>query len=202
MFARDNKQTSVIIIRNQNKENGFTYIEVMIAIVILTVGVLAVMAALTSALITSYGNENRVQAKQMVHQALESIFTAKDVKRTGVSEGWDSIGNIGSNVVGGVPHGIFVSGFQPIHQDPGPDGLVGTLDDACGYSNCIINGVTVNTSPLIPGLERRIVITDVDDPERPYPTYAYSQRQITVTVRYRLNQIWLQESATTFVTNY
>ncbi len=189
----------------ENRQGGFTYIEVIISIVILTIGILGAISAMTAAVVTAYGNEDRVQAKQIVHQTLESIFTAKDVPRPGATVGWHSIGNIGSNVDPdpGVARGIFVTGFQPVHQSAGPDGLMGTADDACGLADCVINSVVVNNSPILTDFERQIVITDIDDPERPVSSgYEIKQRQVVVTVRYRLNRLWLQESATTFVTDY
>ena len=189
----------------KNQQAGFTYIEVIISILILTVGIMGAMAAMTAAAVSAYGDQNRVQAKQIIHQSLESIFTAKDIIIPGASQGWNSIGNVGSNPdpVTGAPLGIFVTGFQPIHQNAGPDGLLGTADDACGGGNCVISGTTVNTSAVLPDFQRQIVITDIDDPDRPVASgYPIAQRQVTVTVRYHLNQLWVQESATTFVTNY
>ena len=53
-------------------ERGFSYIDVMIALVILLVGILASTAALTANLVRSYETEKQVIAKQI---ALSTIIT-------------------------------------------------------------------------------------------------------------------------------
>ncbi len=49
-------------------EAGFTYIDVMIAIVILMVGILALMAAMSGAVLQAKGQEQQLIAKQVQPQ--------------------------------------------------------------------------------------------------------------------------------------
>lgn len=184
-------------------EGGFSYIDVMAALVILLIGLLAATGALTANLLRSYESEKLVVAKQLALSTTESIFSARDIARNGALEGWDSIGNIGNNPVNGVPQGVFATGFNPIREDVGWDGLAGTADDACPEgSTCEVAGRPANNSPVIPGFSRQIVITDISDPERPSPPHAITRRRIDVTVRYRVNQLEREQVVSTIITNY
>ncbi len=190
--------------RKQEKfQRGFSYIDVLIAIFILMTGILAMVSAITSNLLRTYETEKRVIAKQTALSTIESIISAKQIARTGVIEGWDSIGNVGNNPVGGVAKGIFLNGWSPIREDLGWDGVAGTSDDACPSGNgCVVSGRPVNNSAELQGFDRQIIIEDIDDPERPSPPNAVSRRKITVNIRYRLNQAVRVEVVSTIVTNY
>lgn len=177
-------------------EHGFSYIDVMIAIVILLIGVLAMASTLTSNLLRSFDTEKRMIAKQVSVSTIESIISARDIQRPNGIKGWDSVGNVGSNMVGGVAQGIFLTGWRPIRQDLGIDGVAGTDDDAC------LVGGSCNTSAVLDGYERRIVITDVEDPERPTPQFEIARRQIDVTIRFYSNRILREEVVSTIITNY
>lgn len=190
------------MVSNKSSEKGFSYIDVMIAIVIMMVGVLAMVGALTANLMRSYEGERRIVAKQLALSTLESIISAKEIDRPGVIDGWPSIRNVSATPTPGVPDGIFLNGWCPIREEMGFDGVAGTIDDACaGTGSCIVSGRPSNTSPLIAGLERQITITDVPDPERPPPN-AVSRRRIDVSVRFYVNKSARIETASTIVTNY
>ena len=50
---------------------------------------------------------------------------------------------------------------------------------------------------------RQIIITDIDDPERPIASgYPIARRRVEVHVRYFANQIAMEEVASTILTNY
>lgn len=185
-------------------ERGFSYIDVLVAIVILMVGILASAGALTANLVRSFETEKQVIAKQIALSTIESIFSARDIARTGAVKGWSSVGNVGTNPdVNGVPQGIFLSGWTPVREDLGWDGVAGTADDACPAGNpCQVAGRPDNTSAVIPGFERKIVITDLQDPERPSPPHAITRRRIDVTVRYYINQLPRQQTISTIIANY
>lgn len=187
---------------NKNQQ-GFSYIDVMIALVILMVGILASAAALTANLVRSFETEKQVVAKQIALSTIESIFSARDIAREGAVEGWNSIGNVGSNPVDGTPRGIFMTDFRPIRTDMGWDGVAGTADDACpAGSACQVAGRPDNISEIVNGFERRIVITDLQDSERPSPPHAISRRRIDVTVRYNVNQLRREQTVSTIITHY
>ena len=189
--------------RNQNGQRGFSYIDVLIALVIMMIGLLASTAALTANLVRSYETEKQVIAKQIALSSIESIFSARDIARADSIQGWHSVGNVGTNPIDGTPRGIFLNGFNPIRVDLGLDGVAGTADDACGGgAPCPNAGGTSNASAIVNGFERRIVITDIEDPDRPSPPNAISRRRIDVTVRYAVNQLQREQTVSTIITNY
>ncbi len=171
-------------------EQGFTYIDVMIAIVILLVGILALLSAISGAVFQTVGQAAQLNAKQIATSTMESIMS---VKETASFAQWSRVGNIGSNPVGGTPQGIFVNGFQPVLPNAGADQTIGTLDD---------------TGAAIPGFQRQIVIADECDPTRPSPNcatpggYAVRVRSVVVTVTYFVGTVQKQEQLRTILTDY
>lgn len=189
--------------RKNIKESGFSYIDVMLGLVILLAGVLGATGALTANLLRSYESEKQIIAKQLALSTIESIFSARDIARAGAIEGWDSVGNVGNNVVGGIAKGVFMTGWRPVREDIGWDGVAGTIDDACDAgSACQVSGRPDNTSNVILGFERQIIITDIPDPERPSPPHAISRRRIDVIIRYNVNQLVRQQTISTIIANY
>jgi Tfp pilus assembly protein PilV len=182
-------------------EQGFSYIDVIIAIMICSIGILAMTSALTSNLIRAYGMTNQIAAKQVAISTLESVFSAREVEKPdsegGTLEGWNSVGNVGTNPVDGVPQGVFVAGWNPVREKNGPDGVAGTEDDACAAANTDCPGETV-TNPVVKGIERRIVITDL--PDATFNTIR--KRKVAITVRYKISNFMREESTTSLITDY
>ncbi len=186
-----------------SSEKGFSYIEIMIALVILMVGVLQMASALSANLVRSYETEKRIVAKQIALSTIESIISARDIARTGAVAGWDSIGNVGTNPVNGTFQGVFLNDWCPIREDLGWDGVAGTADDACpDGSICDVSGHPPNTSAVVDGFERQIIITDIADAERPTPPNPISRRRIDVKIRYFYNTLAREEIISTIITNY
>ena len=173
-------------------EKGFSYIDVMIAIVILLVGILALVSAITGAVFQSKGQEQQLNAKQIATSTMESIMSVKETDPARL--GWNAIGNIGSNLdSNNIPRGIFPTGFQPVRADAGTDQIIGTGDDS---------------GSVIAGFQRQIVITDQCDPTRPSPncptpgTFPVKVRLIQLTVTYFVGGIQRQEALATVLTDY
>jgi len=103
----------------QERQSGFTLLEALISMVVMTVGLLAVVASLTAALAAVQNGQNDLIARQKAVEALESIYTARNSQQPGTS--FASI----NNTVNG---GIFLTGPQPL-LCAGQDGMVGTTDD-------------------------------------------------------------------------
>jgi hypothetical protein len=186
-----------------SKQAGFSYIDVMIAIVIMMVGILAMVGALSANIVRSMESEKRTVAKQLALSTIESINSAKEIQRPGVVEGWESLRNVMVSVPAGEANGIFMTGFNPVRADDGWDGVAGTIDDACaGPDACVVTGRPDNTSAIMPNFLRQVVITDVADPERPSPPNPITRRRIDVTIRYYVNQAQRTEVASTIITNY
>lgn len=189
--------------RKKDRQAGFSYIDVMIALVIMMVGILAMVGALSANLVRSLESEKRTLAKQLALSTIESIISAKEIRRVGVVEGWQSLRNVQASVPTGEINGIFLNGFNPIREEVGWDGVAGTADDACaGTGPCTVAGQPTNSSPIVTGFQRQIVISDIDDPERQSPPNPITRRQIDVTIRYFVNQATRTESMSTMITNY
>jgi prepilin-type N-terminal cleavage/methylation domain-containing protein len=160
------------------REAGFTLIEVMISIVVLTVGLVSLLGVFGMAVATTQSSQEDLIAKQLASEAMEGIITARGTTQLS----WDQIQNVS---VGG--NGIFLTGAQPINLPgttygvvgtkdnggpetlklPGPDGIVGTADD-------IVLPLTNYT--------RQIQISSVTDSDGdPNP----SLRSVTITIAYK-----------------
>jgi type II secretory pathway pseudopilin PulG len=188
--------------KRKTAEKGFSYIDVMIGLLILMIGILGATQALTANLLRSYESEKQVVAKQLALSTIESVFSAREIANPGSVEGWDAVGNVGNNLVAGVPKGVFMTGFRPIRDEIGADGVAGTPDDACDApGNCTVNSY-VNSSDVLTNFQRRIVITDVQDSERPSPPHAIARRRIDVTIRYFVNSLQRDQTISTMITNY
>ena len=98
-------------------EGGFTMIEVMIAIVVMSVGLLAVIASFATAISATQSAEEDMIARHKVLDAMESIYTARNAQQIPFA----AVANVSAG-------GIFLDGPQ-LMRCAGPDGLVGTGDD-------------------------------------------------------------------------
>jgi type II secretory pathway pseudopilin PulG len=103
--------------RKQVAEGGFTLLETMIAIVVMTVGLLALMASFATAITATASSQEDLIARHKALDAMESIYTARNSQQLPFA----SINNVANG-------GIFLSGAQQL-KCAGPDGLVGTADD-------------------------------------------------------------------------
>jgi len=174
-------------------EDGFSYIDVMIALVILMVGILALLSGISGSILQTRAHEQQLLAKQMATATMESIMSAKETDPDRL--GWDAIGNVGSNPdpVTGAPQGVFVTGSQPVTLDAGPDDLLGTADD---------------TGTPVGQLRRQITITDICDPDRPSAICnpagfaRVRMRSVDVVVTYNVGATQRQERLTTVLTDY
>lgn len=158
-------------------QRGFTYMDVMCALLIMMVGVLALAAAVTGALVRTRDSEQQLKAKQYANSTMESIFSARDINRLG----WDSISNVGSG------SGVFLTGTQTLYADAGADRVVGTGDDTGG---------------AVSGFRRQIIITDINDPERPSPPNPIMIRRVDVTIYYQANRVERQEKLSTTIAKF
>lgn len=176
----------------QSSEAGFTYIEVIISMVILTVGILGAMEALTYSLVYMQEAEKRTQAKELAYTTLETIYAVRDIQPGtapgGLSlEGWDLIENKTPT-----NQGIFLADWTPVRQSPGNDGVYGTADDACEA------GGGCSTSAIVDGYERKIEITNIVENGSP----VIRKRRIDVTIRYTVNNSnFRTETVSTIIAN-
>ena len=157
---------------------GFTLIEAMISIVILSFGVLSLAVVYAQGIMFASLTQYDYIAEKKAEEAVETIFTARDTKILK----WAQIQNVAQG-------GVFLSGPGPL-LDPGADGLVGTADDNAALPDSIIIGPgpdgILGTSDdkvvnLNPWMTRTIAITAV--------TGESNLRQITITMNYKIGRI-------------
>ena len=179
------------------QEDGFSYIDVMIAIAILMVGVMGLVGAITNGINMTTRSATALGAKQVSSSTMESIFTARDLATRGF--GWPSIGNVGDAAV---PGAMFLSGPQPIYPTAGADGIIGTADDSWGADGIYGNAddAAANTSTV--GMRREILVRAIPDPDR--PTAPISMRQIDVIITYfdQANSVTRREVFSSFIASY
>ncbi|MGC0771830.1 MAG: prepilin-type N-terminal cleavage/methylation domain-containing protein [Candidatus Acidiferrum sp.] len=157
---------------------GFTLIEAMISIVILSFGVLSLAAVYAQGILYSSMSQYNYIAEKKAEEAVETIFTARDTKVLT----WAQIQNISLG-------GVFKDGPQPL-LDPGPDGLVDTADDNALLPDTIIigpgpDGILGTADDIVLNLNsimtRTVAITPVAGET--------NLRTITVTITYQVGKV-------------
>jgi prepilin-type N-terminal cleavage/methylation domain-containing protein len=159
----------------QKSENGFSLFEMVVAIFILSIGLLGVASAISYALLASNRGRSVTNSKMLVVSILEQMETLRDTGQLHFNE----ISNaqvVGSNFTG------FPATFQPVSTIPGPDGIFGTADDLLDPGTGGVYGDGNDfTNPLLarPGVTRQILISTL--PDNDY------LKKIQVTLRYAVN---------------
>src|SRR5580700_7887872 len=106
--------------RKHAAQGGFTLLETMIAILVMTIGLLALIASFATAISATASSQEDLIARHKALDAMESIYTARNSQQLPFA----SINNVAAG-------GIFLPGALPL-KCAGPDGIVGTADD----TNC------------------------------------------------------------------
>jgi type II secretory pathway pseudopilin PulG len=147
---------------DSKNENGFTLIEAVIAILIITVGLIGTAGAITYALEYSTISKNATNAKQVATSMIEQIESLRNTRRLAFRQ----IANVGSvdntdtvNTFTG-----FSVGFKELSNQPGADGVFGTDDDLVDAGVDGIYGTAddfVNNALIRNGYTRQITITNL-----------------------------------------
>ena len=160
------------------EQSGFTLLEAVISMAVVTVGLIGVLASFAAAIGSTTMVQSDTLARQKATETLESIYTARQTAQLS----FDKIQNVSA---GGT--GIFVAGLVPL-TDPGPDGLDGTLDDVPaapitvpGYTGSQIGSTPSSQQISLNNFQRQITILNVNNPDG---TVNANLRQVTITVQY------------------
>lgn len=192
-------RSSAFQTRIRQGEQGFTLVEVMISMVILTIGLLAMLSVFGIAMAATQTAQENGTAKQLANEAIESILTARETANVT----WTQIQNTGAG-------GIFLAGFNPVNC-PGVDGIIGTADDAAcgpkilrqpGPSGVYANNCAIDVCTPLTNFTRSIAILPVF-PAGGGPALS-SLRQVNITVQYNTPQFKLprQYVLSTYVSQY
>jgi prepilin-type N-terminal cleavage/methylation domain-containing protein len=177
-------------------ESGFSLLEVVISMAVLTVGLVSLLGVFGLAMASTQTSQQDMIAKQLANEALESIVTARNTSQMS----WDSIQNVGSTNCpnsGTSTCGIFLTGAQPIYNS-GADGIFGTADDAAAGAETLRepgpDGIYGNSNDVIIPLtpyQRTIVFAPLYDAQGNLVT---TLRGVTITMQYTTSQATLQKT--------
>lgn len=167
--------TSSPVVPAAHGERGFSLIEVMAAMLILTVGLLPLAGLFTASVQRMTASTPMLMAREKAREAIESVHAARD---TGEAS-WPTIQNVSAG-------GVFLDGAQSLRA-PGADGLINTADD--GAVELLATEFTreIAISPLL-----------LDGGGGTNPNL----REVRVVVRYKVYGSWRQYVMTTYISSY
>jgi prepilin-type N-terminal cleavage/methylation domain-containing protein len=169
-----------------SSRRGFTIIEVLIAMVVLTLGILSVATVFSSSLMVIKYSEEDTIARQEAQQMIEGIFAGRN-------SGALSFSAIQNQSVDPV-NGVFKDGFTPALQ-AGPDGIMNTLDD--------LPLPALDTGPdgkPLSNFQRQIQISQVFLQDG--VTVDPSTRKIQIWVQYQVGGLVRTYTQVTYISNY
>jgi prepilin-type N-terminal cleavage/methylation domain-containing protein len=186
-MTRNNKRT--------NQQSGFTLLEAMIAIVILSFGILSLASVYAQGIQVAAMTQFDYIAEKQAEEAVETIFAARDSNLLR----WTNIRNVTG--AGGVDDGVFLVGPRPLLA-AGVDGLYGTSDDDASNPTVVITGpgpdkvlgTADDVVMSLTNMKRTILIADV-----PGET---GLRQITITMTYTLGSMRRQYVLVSYISQF
>jgi len=175
-------------------ESGITLIEVMVAMVVLTVSLLAIVMTMAQGILMTFLSQENLIAKQKAREALESVFTSRsttDLQFTDLESTADG--------------GIFLSDWQPL-RGMGADGLALTDDDADTPVETLylagpdgILATSDDETRQLTNFERRITFSQV---LLASGSVDEDIRMLTIDVRYLLNGRWWTVSVSSYISRF
>jgi prepilin-type N-terminal cleavage/methylation domain-containing protein len=185
-------------------ERGFSLLEVVISMAVLTVGLVSLLGVFGLAMASTQTSQQDMIAKQLANEALESVVTARNTSQIQ----WDDIQNVGSTCSSSSGTcGLFVTGAIPIYK-AGADGIFGTADDSIAGMQTLtepgpdgIFGTADDVSIPLTGYKRTILISPVVDSNN---NVVSSLRGINITVQYSTTQTRLPKTyvLSSFISQY
>jgi type II secretory pathway pseudopilin PulG len=177
-----------------SSQTGFSLVEAVIALGVLTVGVLGTAAVLATGMQHLSSSPADVVVTQKAAQAIEAVFSARDSHKVT----WAQIRNVKGPL--GSDGGIFLDGPQPLYT-AGPDGLVNTSDDDSAIETVKLPGKdqvlgTADDQTLtLSQYTREIAIRDVANENG-------QLRSVTVIMTYRSGPTTKTYTLVTFISAY
>lgn len=169
---------------------GFSLAETVIALGVLTTGILGAAAVLVTGMQNLSSSPADVVTTQKAAEAMEAVFSARQSGKLT----WTQINNVSNG-------GVFLDGLQPLYR-AGNDGLVNTADDAiAGVETVTLPGddgllnTTDDKIVTLGGYTRQIVIADV-------PGENAQLRSIVVTIKYTNGPNVRTYTLTTYISSY
>jgi prepilin-type N-terminal cleavage/methylation domain-containing protein len=183
-------------------QNGFTLIEVMISMCVLTVGMVSLLGVFGLAMATTQTTQQSMIAKQLANEALESIITARNTSQIT----WDDLQNTNSPlcpISGASSCGIFADPTvpQPIYLAVGTgttgacaayEGILGTTCDQGQPVQALkdpgpdgIYGDADDVNIPLSGYQRSVLISSLYDVDQ---NLVPTLRSVTITVQYATTQ--------------
>ena len=159
--------------KGPNSESGVTILEMVVAMLVLTVGLLGLAASIGYAVNVSNKGRNITNTKLLVVSCLEQMETLRNTQQLTFAQ----IANVGDPGLATGNFAGFPTGFQPVSINPGPDGIFGTADDLINAGPDNTYGTADDFTDYtwaVAGLQRQIVITSLST----------NLKRIEVTVRY------------------
>ncbi len=170
---------------------GFSLVESLVSIAILSGGMLAIAAAFLQGAAQLTGSDLDVLAREKAAEAIESVFTARDTRTIQ----WAQIRNIEG--ADGNAGGVFRDGPQPLTR-AGNDGLVNTADDDEALESIArpgadgLLGTDDDEIQELSQFTREVVIRDVNQ----------SLRELRVIVRYNVGGVTREYIVATLISSY
>src|SRR5262245_24128376 len=168
-----------------NSSRGFSLIETIIALGVMTTALLGLAALMTAGMKRIASAPGDLTATQKASEAIESVFSARDTHTLT----WAQLRNVADG-------GIFLGGPQSL-RTPGADGLIDTADDGAvetvtypGRDQAL--GTADDMTVSFVGFTREIQIRDVEA----------NLRSITVIIRYPQGSTMRTYSLTSYISNY
>jgi type II secretory pathway pseudopilin PulG len=167
------------------KEQGFTLMEAMVAAIVLATGLLSVLSLFAYSLSNLQMSQEDLIARAKAKEGLEGVFSARDSSQIAFSQ----INNKASG-------GIFLDDFAPIYDPPGADGIANTDDDSNSANSQLdaivlpgpdgVLGTLDDIRQPLTNFQRRITLSPVFLTGT--TTVNNNLRLITVTVKYTVPQ--------------
>lgn len=182
-------------IGSRKGQTGFTILEAIIAMAILSFGILSLAAVYAQGIQVANMTQLDYIAEKKAEEAVETIFAARDSKALA----WTNVRNVTGT--GGAADGVFLVGAQPLLA-AGPDGLYGTADDDASNPDVVILGpgpdkilgTADDVVMSLTNMTRTITIADVPGES--------GLRQITITMDYTAGRLRRQYTLVSYIAEF